>query len=247
MRLALDRACASRPEISDRADETAIASTIAAAIATTTPIRTLDLIVIHTPKTVSLKKPVARWAAWKQVSRRDRTDSRAAEAVHSSFTQNVRRQKTVRRKHLYLAHRLMQTLPHEASGIFLIDCHPKDDRAPAKKRHLKHSRRRNCASVLESLLRSGVNHHEGHARIPNDQSRDRRCSRQAYAQPAGTAQRCRHYDVTRDGRSCTLVRQPSRTARRDRKRRRPCLLRRSRSQGFARGRRGALGQQLAVP
>src|SRR5258707_5935047 len=71
MRLALDRACASRPEISDRADEAAIASTIAAAIATTIPIRTLDLIVIHTPKTVSLEKPVARWAAWKQVSREE--------------------------------------------------------------------------------------------------------------------------------------------------------------------------------
>src|ERR1700687_2985188 len=118
MRLALDRACASRPETSDRADEAVIASTITAAIATTTPIRTLDLIVIHTPKTVSLKKLCSlldRPEASR--SRRDRTDRRAAEAVHSSFTQTVRRQKTVRRKHLYLAHRLMQTLPHEASGI----------------------------------------------------------------------------------------------------------------------------------
>src|SRR5258708_1824701 len=71
MRLALDSACASRPETSDRADEAAIASTITAAIATTTPIRTLDLIVIHTPKTVILKKPVARWAARKQVAREE--------------------------------------------------------------------------------------------------------------------------------------------------------------------------------
>src|SRR6266481_2687353 len=71
MRLALDRACASRPEISDRADEAVIASTIAAAIATTTPNRTLDLIVIHTPKTVSLKNSVACWTARKQVAREE--------------------------------------------------------------------------------------------------------------------------------------------------------------------------------
>src|SRR5712671_5823554 len=71
MRLALDRACASRPEISDRADEAVIASTISAAIATTTPIRTLDLIVIHTPKTVSLKNSVACWTARRQVAREE--------------------------------------------------------------------------------------------------------------------------------------------------------------------------------
>src|SRR5882757_1094746 len=83
MRLALDRACASRPEISDRADEAVIASTITAAIATTTPIRTLDLIVIHTPKTVSLKTCSPRGRPEASRLRRDRTDSRAAEAVHS--------------------------------------------------------------------------------------------------------------------------------------------------------------------
>src|SRR5260370_41107732 len=101
MRLALDRACASRPEISDRADEAVIASTITAAIATTTPIRTLDLIVIHTPKTVSLKNSVACWAARRQVSsRRDRAESRADDAVHSILYPNVRGQRTIRRRHL---------------------------------------------------------------------------------------------------------------------------------------------------
>jgi hypothetical protein len=49
----------------------------------------------------------------------------------------------------------------------------------------------------------------------------------AYAQLTGTAQRCRRYDVTRDGRSCTLVREPSRATRRDCKRRRSGLLRRA--------------------
>src|SRR6267378_7563674 len=71
MRLALDRACASRPDMSDRADEAVIASTITAAIATTTPIRTLDLIVIHTLKTVSLKNSVACWTARRQVAREE--------------------------------------------------------------------------------------------------------------------------------------------------------------------------------
>src|SRR5258707_15762096 len=107
MSFALDRACASRPEISDRADEAAIASTIAAAIATTTPIRTLDFIVIHTPKTVSLKKPVARRAARKQVAREEIAPiAEPPKQFTQSFTQNVRRQRTIRRRRFYLARRV---------------------------------------------------------------------------------------------------------------------------------------------
>src|SRR5260370_13776468 len=130
MRLALDRACASRPEISDRADEAVIASTITAAIATTTPIRTLDLIVIHTPKTVSLKNSVACWTARRQVAREEIAPiAEQPKQFTQSFTQNVSRERTIRRRHLYLAHRLTQTLLHEASGIS-NRFSSKDDRAP---------------------------------------------------------------------------------------------------------------------
>jgi len=77
----------------------------------------LDLIVIHTPKTVSLKNSVACWTARRQVAREEIAPiAEPPKQFTQSFTQNVRRQRTIRRRRLYLARRLMQTLPHEASG-----------------------------------------------------------------------------------------------------------------------------------